>query len=129
MYENRGVGLAANQVGLLKRVIVFDDRTHTGAKVLYNPVIVDTSEAVDYAEEGCLSYPGVQALVKRHKQITVRSRDAFWHEVDHIYRGFAARIVQHEIDHLDAICRVGDEWRKRKGNLHNHQNIDNPTKL
>jgi peptide deformylase len=107
MYWARGVGLAANQVGVLKRVIVVDcgPPDLPAPMTFINPVITH-KEGVESEEEGCLSVPGYCASVKRAARIRVealnRNGEAFEMEAD----GLLARCIQHEIDHLDGICFV-----------------------
>lgn len=97
-----GQGLAAPQVGLLKRVIVVEVSPR-GLIELINPEIIASSEAQNLALEGCLSMPGLAAEVRRHDQVRVSALDRrghrFWLEAD----GELARCLQHEIDHLDGI--------------------------
>lgn len=106
-----GVGLAAPQVGVAKRVIFVYCRDRRGTvrgRFLINPMIVKASESTEVEEEGCLSYPGVRKPIRRHRSVTVeylderrtpRSLESF---------GFEARVIQHEVDHLDGVCKVGD---------------------
>ncbi|MAV51550.1 MAG: peptide deformylase [Crocinitomicaceae bacterium] len=112
MYEADGVGLAAPQIGLSLRLFVADgspfgegengDPGCVGFKrVMINPVLFDLSEEVDSMEEGCLSIPGVREPVVRPVRIGVEYYDAEWNLVEEHLEGLAARIVQHENDHLD----------------------------
>lgn len=103
MYLNEGVGLAAPQVGILKRVAVVD----TGVKgsrlfEFVNPEIVFSSGR-ETGPEGCLSIPGVKGNVCRPGKITVRAFDRFGAEFTLDASGFLARAICHEIDHLDGI--------------------------
>jgi len=103
MYAAKGVGLAANQVGVARRVAVVDAE---GARlVMINPRIVEAS-GEDNAEEGCLSIPDVFAEVSRPDRVVLEATD----EDGRVYRreleGLPARAVQHEIDHLDGILFV-----------------------
>jgi peptide deformylase len=104
MYENEGVGLAANQVDLPYRVFVANvegDRNHPDAECVFiNPVIIRGSGAVE-KEEGCLSIPGVYAPVTRKEKVTVQAYNLAGEEVAGDFEGLFARIMQHEIDHLD----------------------------
>ena len=99
MYTEDGVGLAAPQVGVLKRVIVFDDGS--GSKVMINPVIVSSGNDTVVMEEGCLSVPGIYADISRPASVNVRYQDIDGRVVEELLEGYAARIVQHETDHLD----------------------------
>src|SRR5206468_10979898 len=103
-----GVGLAANQVGVLQRVLVVDvpiDDTHRERHALVNPEIVERSGS-ETGEEGCLSIPGVWEDVTRAKQISVRALDENGKPVSIEAEGYLARAIQHEIDHLDGVLFV-----------------------
>lgn len=95
----KGIGLAANQVGVLKRVIVID---HEGLPLaMINPVIDYFSEAKESAVEGCLSHPGKRVEVTRSASIAVRYQDRYgtgWRREE---SGLLARVIQHEVDHLN----------------------------
>lgn len=104
MYAANGIGLAANQVGILKRLIVIDimrDKEHPPI-VLINPQIEETDGLID-SEEGCLSLPGQSTVIKRAEKIFVNG----FNRHGEIFRleatGLLARAIQHEIDHLDGI--------------------------
>lgn len=99
MYQKRGVGLAANQVGVLKRIIVF----HVGStkQAIINPVIVKTHPRTCRSVEGCLSYPGKRVSMLRYKTITVKGFDENWLPVKISGSSMVAFCIQHEIDHLD----------------------------
>lgn len=108
MYETMdvayGVGLAAPQVGILKRLIVVDNRDEEENKRFYmlNPVILE-KEGEEISMEGCLSIPGKQGTVKRAKNIKVKYNDLTGEEKIMEAEDFLARIIQHEMDHLDGI--------------------------
>lgn len=108
MYETMdvayGVGLAAPQVGILKRVIVIDNRDEENGKRFYmiNPEIIE-KEGIEVGMEGCLSVPGKQGTVERSKDIKVKYNDLSGEEKILEAEDFLARILQHEIDHLDGI--------------------------
>jgi peptide deformylase len=97
-----GVGLAAPQAGYLKRIIVFKDRG--GFRVFVNPVIETRSFKSLLKREYCLSYPGESAKIVRALEVNVSSMN---YAGDLYYGGKRARIIQHEIDHLDGKCKVG----------------------
>ena len=115
MHDAAGVGLAAPQVGLGIRVFVVDgtamnedeeeedkDLSLEGFKKMFiNPEIIE-EDGDDWAfEEGCLSIPGIRGEVYRPEFVTIRYRDADWNEHEETHEGMAARIIQHEYDHLE----------------------------
>ena len=103
MYANEGVGLAAPQVGVLRRAIVIDIREgEEGLIQLFNPVITEQSGS-QYGEEGCLSVPGISAKVERPMEVTVTGLDRDGNEVEYKASGFLARAFCHEIDHLEGM--------------------------
>ena len=100
MKDANGVGLAATQVGVLRRVFVFA-RDEGEVAVLVNPEIVRRGDEADVDEEGCLSIQGVTMPVERVTSVRIEGRDASGEEVAYDLEGTPARIVQHELDHLD----------------------------
>ena len=101
MYKAEGVGLAAPQVGILRRVVVIDvTEDHSGLKEMVNPEILERSGS-QTGREGCLSVPGRQGVVTRPMKIRARSqnRKGEWMEIE--TEGFEARAICHELDHLD----------------------------
>ncbi len=103
MYHADGVGLAAPQVGILKRVIVVD--VGEGVHVLVNPELIkQAGEATDY--EGCLSVPGIKGQVTRPAEITVEGLNRDGKKIRMKASGLLARAICHEIDHLDGILFV-----------------------
>ena len=98
MYEALGVGLAAPQVGVLKRIVVID--VGEGPIVLINPEIIETS-VEQSGEEGCLSVPGKSGLVTRPDYVKVRALNEDMEEIELEGEGLLARAFCHEIDHLD----------------------------
>lgn len=103
MYGAPGVGLAAPQVGVLKRLFVMDCSSGKEKKqkvVLINPVI-ETEEGEQVADEGCLSFPGVYLEIKRPQRVVVRARDIDGSELTLDVMDLEARCVSHETDHLD----------------------------
>lgn len=113
MYEDDGIGLAAPQVGLNKRFIVIGKNASPAKEdlVLVNPKITFSSSRTDTAEEGCLSLPGEFADVSRPSKIRFKALDENGEKVEFKAKGLFARVVQHEIDHLDGILftdRVND---------------------
>ncbi len=104
MYHDHGGGLAANQVGLFKRMFVMDDSPeHNHPLCFVNPEIVEREgELVE--EEGCLSFPGIVVKVKRSHRIKVRALDFNGQPFEVEYDGnYACRCVQHELDHLNGV--------------------------
>ncbi len=110
MYKRGGVGLAANQVGILKRIVVID--IHSGKElqgreklVLINPEIIHL-EGEEVKEEGCLSLPGLYRKVKRAAFVKVRAQNVEGEEFEVEGEELLARALQHEIDHLDGIVFI-----------------------
>ncbi|NLO89314.1 MAG: peptide deformylase [Clostridia bacterium] len=104
MYDAKGVGLAAPQIGVPKRVIVVD--VGEGLVELINPEIIECSDETEVDIEGCLSIPGIQGEVERAKRITVKGLDGEGNSVVIKAEDFFARALQHELDHLDGILFV-----------------------
>jgi peptide deformylase len=104
MWREVGIGLAAPQVGIPLRIFVMDDR-RGGARVLIDPVVTETRGTVR-AEEGCLSLPGIFAEVDRHQWLRVTALDAEGQPLDLTAEGLEARIIQHELDHLDGVLFI-----------------------
>jgi peptide deformylase len=104
MYDAPGVGLAATQVGVLKRVIVYD--IDEGLVALCNPRIVDTSDETQVSEEGCLSLPGIEVPVQRAVSLTCKASDIDGNPVTIEAEGLLARVLQHELDHLDGVLVI-----------------------
>ncbi len=111
MYEANGVGLAAPQVGILKRLVVID--IGEGPIVLINPVILET-DGSQTGEEGCLSLPGKSGVVTRPNYVKVRAFDENMQEFEAEGTELLARAFCHEIDHLDGHMYV----EKVEGELH-----------
>ncbi len=107
MYRSNGVGLAAPQVGVQKRMVVVDcDLDEYGKRplVLINPEVIWSSEELEHAGEGCLSIPGVSFEIERPVGVKVRALDLEGEEVIHdAPEGLFARCLQHEIDHVNGI--------------------------
>jgi peptide deformylase len=103
MYEDNGAGLAAPQVGILKRVCVVDAGDHLYE--LVNPEIV-TREGEQAGPEGCLSVPGRAGVVKRPMKVVVKAQNAKGEPFEVTGEGFLARALCHEIDHLDGVLYV-----------------------
>jgi peptide deformylase len=109
MFENRGIGLAANQIGLGKRVFVMgSEHIEDFVKpfILFNPKILEVSKETSIYKEGCLSFPGVELSVVRPKSILASYYDSEEKEHTVEFHGLSARCFQHEYDHLDGVCFV-----------------------
>lgn len=103
MYEAQGVGLAAPQIGILKRVIVMDcGEEHGGLIELINPEITD-KEGEQFGPEGCLSIPGLQGDVRRAQKCTVKGWNRNGEEITVTGTDLLARCIQHEVDHLNGV--------------------------
>jgi len=116
MHDALGIGLAATQVGVLNRVLVYRVHAEDPITALVNPVLEWTSEELETAEEGCLSLPGVHVEVERPARVRAQARDATGAEVLIEAEGLHARVIQHEIDHLDGVLildRISREARKQ----------------
>ena len=120
MYAAEGVGLAAPQVGVNQRLMVYnasgDKRRWLEEVVLINPRIVEKSDATDIQNEACLSFPDMDGDVTRHKWIKVEAYNTKGKKIKKKYNGWEARIFQHEYDHLDGVVYVdhlNDEDRSR----------------
>jgi peptide deformylase len=117
MYDDRGIGLAANQVGLPYRFFVMnvssDAADKDGELVMINPVVSKRSGMAE-AEEGCLSLPEIYGQVKRPKKVTIAAYNMSGEEMQYEFDGLFARAVQHETDHLDGVLfvdRLSDSGR------------------
>jgi peptide deformylase len=105
MLDANGVGLAATQVGVLRRVFVFAPDQDKVA-VLVNPEIVRRSDEVETDDEGCLSIQGITVPVERAVSVRIEGRDEEGREVGYDLEDTPARVVQHELDHLDGVLMV-----------------------
>ena len=103
MNKLEGVGLAAVQVGILKRIIICKPEEDKDIVVLINPVIESKSEEVEEDAEGCLPVDGYRGNVLRPKSIVVKAKDENMNDIEFDAEGFFARIICHEVDHLDGI--------------------------
>jgi peptide deformylase len=115
MHDALGVGLAATQLGVLHRMLVYKAYADDPLTVLVNPEIEWASEELETGEEGCLSLPGVHVEVDRPTAVRVRGRDASGGELEIEAEGLEARVIQHEIDHLDGklvLDRISKQARK-----------------
>jgi peptide deformylase len=103
MYNYKGIGIAAPQIGICQRICVLD--VGNGKQALINPEIV-SSEGEDILEEGCLSVPGIRINIKRAKSIVVRGYNIEGKEEEFKADGLLARVIQHEVDHLNGILII-----------------------
>ena len=121
MYEANGVGLAAPQVGILKKIFVVDVGDEDGNKVPYvfiNPEIVER-EGVQVGFEGCLSVPGKSGKVARAEKVKVKAFNQDMEEFEMEAEGFLARAIQHEYDHLNGVVYVD----KVEGRLYDNEEL------
>lgn len=106
---DNGVGLAANQIGVLRRVCVLRFNSSVNDLiVMINPVIIEASSEMSIGEEGCLSYPGVFAKIKRHYWIKVQYEDEKVQKQEAEFRDLEARVIQHEMDHFLGNCILSE---------------------
>jgi peptide deformylase len=115
MHDALGVGLAATQLGVLHRVLVYRAYPEDAVTALVNPVLEWASEEQEVAVEGCLSLPGVHVDVERALHVKVRANDETGQELQIEAEGLTARVIQHEIDHLNGVLildRISREARK-----------------
>ena len=115
MHDARGVGLAATQVGVLQRLFVFQPAGDEDVTVIVNPEITERAEETEVADEGCLSLQGVLVPVERAVAVTIEGQDLRGEPLRLELEEMDARVVQHELDHLDGVLmleRTGDESRR-----------------
>jgi peptide deformylase len=115
MRDAQGVGLAATQLGILQRLFVFEP-DEQGLQAVVNPVLSSPSADRETDEEGCLSLPEVRVPVERSTRIVLDGKDPSGKDLHYELEGIDARVVQHEVDHLDGVLiidRTDEEHRKR----------------
>lgn len=130
MVKHRGIGLAANQVGLQYRVFVMG--VDNVAFACFNPEILNT-QGEEVIQEGCLSYPGLYLPIKRHYKIDVRYTEMNGNVKETTFEGLTARIFQHELDHLNGVrytnlvssIKLESAKRKAKKNIKQLHNVVN----
>jgi peptide deformylase len=105
MVDANGIGLAATQVGVLRRLFVFQNADEE-VLALVNPEIVERSEESEVADEGCLSIHGITVPVERSLEVTIVGKDEDGEDVRYELDGYSARCVQHESDHLDGVLMI-----------------------
>ncbi len=106
MFDARGVGLAATQVGVLQRLFVFQDGEDEHVQAVVNPQITSRTEETDVSDEGCLSLQGVHVPVERNLGITLEGLDLEGKPLKLELEELEARVVQHELDHLDGVLII-----------------------
>ncbi|MCW3013529.1 MAG: def [Solirubrobacterales bacterium] len=114
MDDALGVGLAATQVGLLQRLFVYRIVADTPLNVLVNPVIEWSSKDEEWLEEGCLSLPAVHVDVERPIHVRVSAKDEWGEEIEIEASGLEARVIQHELDHLDGVMILDRTTRPQR---------------
>lgn len=115
MYEAPGIGLAAPQIGVLKRVIIYDLEDEGRVIALCNPEIIEASDEREVDDEGCLSLPGITIPIERASEVICEALSLSGKPVRIAADGLHARVLQHEIDHLDGVIildRATPEERK-----------------
>ncbi|HEY4898025.1 MAG TPA: peptide deformylase [Solirubrobacteraceae bacterium] len=115
MHDALGIGLAATQVGVLHRVLVYRAYADDPLTALVNPALTWSSEELEVGEEGCLSLPGVHVEVERPLRVRVSAQDPAGAPLQIEAEGLEARVIQHEIDHLDGVLildRISRQARK-----------------
>ena len=124
MKHMNGAGIAAPQIGVSRRVVIFGQKESENIKnprypdadavpytVLINPVVTPVGNDMEDGWEGCLSVPAMRGIVPRYKRLHYAGFDQFGNQIDRLVSGFHARVVQHECDHLDGILypmRISD---------------------
>jgi peptide deformylase len=114
MHDAQGVGLAATQVGVLRRLFVYEP-DQDGPRAIVNPVVVERGDETSSDDEGCLSLQGVRVPVERSTRIVLEGKDENGKDVRVELDEYGSRVVQHELDHLDGVLiidRTDDEHRK-----------------
>jgi peptide deformylase len=106
MHDASGAGLAATQVGILRRLFVFQTDGEEDARAVVNPRIVERSDEVETEAEGCLSLQGVHVPVERVTGLTLEGKDETGADVRLELEGLGARVAQHELDHLDGVLII-----------------------
>jgi peptide deformylase len=116
MHDAYGIGLAATQVGVMHRLLVYRTELEGAVAALANPVLEWSSKETESAEEGCLSLPGVAVEVDRPIHVRVRAQDERGQPITVEASGLEARVIQHEMDHLDGVLildRTSRDQRKQ----------------
>ncbi len=114
MHDSYGIGLAATQVGVMHRLLVYRTELEGTVAALVNPVLEWASKDKETSEEGCLSLPGVGVDVERPVHVRVRAHDEYGKEILIEASGLEARVIQHEMDHLDGVLIVDRTSRDQR---------------
>ncbi len=112
MRDAPGVGLAATQVGVVRRLLVY--QIEEQAHALVNPVVEVVDDGTEIVEEGCLSLPGIVVPVERPLVVEVRALDVHGAALDFSAEGLEARVIQHELDHLDGVLIIDRTTREER---------------
>ena len=125
MHQEDGVGLAAPQVGISKRIIVISPNAKPGEeRALINPEILERFGGEEMGLEGCLSLPGISGEVRRAKKIKFQARTLKNEKITELATDFAARVIQHEIDHLNGILLIDRvDFDRRQALLSEYQRL------
>lgn len=124
MHVEDGVGLAAPQIGISKQILIACPSVKEGEEfVIVNPVILESSGR-EMGPEGCLSLPGITGEISRFKKIKLRFQDRFGKVIEGELKDFFARIIQHEMDHLNGILLIDRlDFNKRQEVLEQYQRL------
>lgn len=114
IFSKNGVGLAASQIGVTKRVIAVTLDKKNVVTAFINPEILIHSGDVIKSREMCLSFPNFECVIDRYDTITMRYEDIDRELHTKEFKGFNAIVLQHEVDHIDGVCGVGAEWKRLK---------------
>jgi peptide deformylase len=109
MLANKGIGLAANQIGITKQVFVMGSNNIPGFPppfALFNPKIIESSKEMILDQEGCLSYPGLYLYIKRPSWVIAEYQDSKGNTKEIRIDGYLSKCFQHELDHLNGVCFV-----------------------
>lgn len=125
MYQEDGVGIAAPQVGVSKRIIVISPNAVRGEeRALINPQILQYSKDQEWGTEGCLSVPGVSGQIRRSVSVTIKALDVNGKPFTEKLKGFPARVAQHEVDHLNGILLIDRlEFNQKQAVLSSYQRL------
>ena len=114
MRDGLGIGLAATQLGVMHRVLVYRIGEDASLAALVNPEIQWSSRDSETVEEGCISLPGIHVDVERPLHVRVRARDEDGEEIEIEASGLEARVIQHEVDHLDGVLMLDRTTREQR---------------